>query len=208
MNVYLICGILFGAFCAVEPDQLIDKLYLIVKDAGLNYSLDQVAEYSTMFHRLMNDINNRAHLDLDNQIIEFIDDILILPNYNLRGVEFNEAVRVYRNDMFPWMRGNASLGWEESALGFEATLLDLLRNSTHRIIDANCQQFLGITQHQLTEQICEIYAKYIQHDIKDDPFRVTDPLLEALYGNNSNAAVLLYQDLLQMRVTPTTDNAQ
>ncbi|CAD5214236.1 unnamed protein product [Bursaphelenchus xylophilus] len=107
--------------------------------------------------------------------------------------------------MYLTIDGYASIGWEKNALGFEATLFELLRNSTHRIIDANCQQFFGITQHQLTEQICEIYARYIQEDLRDNPYYVTDPLIMALYSNDSLWAAPLYKDLLEMLPTSTTE---
>ncbi|CAD5213794.1 unnamed protein product [Bursaphelenchus xylophilus] len=204
MKVYLICGILFGAFCTVEPDALIDKLYLIVKDAGLNYTLDQVTKYSMMFYRLMHAINDRAHLNLDDKIIKLKNGLLNLPDDDLRGIKFHEVGMMYRFDMVDRMRRNVSLGWEDDAVSFSSTLMDVLRNNPRvRVIDANARKFLNITRVQLTQQICEVYAKYIQEDIPDDPFRATEPLLDALEDNDSNGAVSYYRDLLQMRVTPT-----
>uniref|UniRef100_A0A1I7RQS6 Uncharacterized protein n=1 Tax=Bursaphelenchus xylophilus TaxID=6326 RepID=A0A1I7RQS6_BURXY len=205
MKVYLICGILFVAACTAEPDRFEDKVYLIVKDAGLDYSRDQVAKYSTMLPRLMNDINHRANLKLDRLINEFIGMIRYIPNDDLRGHQFFEASRLFLLYVFPKLSDSASMGWEKSALGLEATMLVLFRKyEWHAIIDANCQQFLAITEHQLEEQICEIYARYIQEDIKRDLYFATDALIRALYGNNSVFAVWNYQRLLEMMPTSTT----
>ncbi|CAD5213796.1 unnamed protein product [Bursaphelenchus xylophilus] len=152
----------------------------------------------------MHAINDRAHLNLDDKIIELKNGLLNLPDDDLRGPEFSKAGNVYRNDTFPKMRNEVSMGWEENALYFEANLLDLLRNdSRQRIIDANARKFLNITQLQLTQQICEVYVRYIREDIKDTPFVTIDWLLDSLNWNDGHMAVIQYEALTHMRLTPT-----